>query len=144
PPIVPGHEVSGVVEAVGPDAAGFAVGDEVFGYTDVRRDGGDAEYVAVRADAGELAPKPASLTHVEAAAVPLSALTAWQALFDHGALRSGQRVLIHGAAGGVGTFAVQLARWRGAHVIGTASPPQLAFLRELGADEVIDHTSTRF
>jgi NADPH:quinone reductase-like Zn-dependent oxidoreductase len=144
PPIVPGHEVSGVVEAVGPDGAGFAVGDEVFGYTDVRRDGGDAEYVAVRADAGELAPKPASLTHVEAAAVPLSALTAWQGLFDHGALRSGQRVLIHGAAGGVGTFAVQFARWRGARVVATSSARDRALVGELGADDVIDYRGAPF
>ena len=85
PPIVPGHEVAGVVEAVGPAAEGLAVGDAVYGLIDFRRDGADAEYVAVRA--AELAPKPATLTFAEAAAVPLSALTAWQALFDHGDLR---------------------------------------------------------
>ena len=144
PPIVPGHELSGVVEAVGPDATGFDVGDEVFGYTDVRRDGGDAEYIAVRADAGELAPKPDALTHVEASAVPLSALTAWQALFDHGELQPGQRVLVHGGAGGVGTFAVQFARWRGARVIATSSERDRAFVSRLGADEVIDYRGTRF
>ena len=81
------------------------------GYIDVRRDGADAEYAAARAD--ELVPKPATLSHAQAAAVPLSALTAWQALFDHGELERGQRVLIHGGAGGVGSFAVQFARWRG-------------------------------
>ena len=142
PPIVPGHEVSGVVEAVGPATAGLAVGDEVFGYIDVRRDGADAEYVAARAD--ELVPKPATLTHAQAAAVPLSALTAWQALFDHGELQRGQRVLIHGGAGGVGSFAVQLARWRGARVTATSSARDIDLVRELGADDVIDYRTQRF
>lgn len=142
PPIVPGHEVAGVVDAVGPDTTGLADGDEVFGYIDVRRDGADAEYVA--AQAAELAPKPASLTHAQAAAVPLSALTAWQALFDHGELAPGHRVLVHGGAGGVGTFAVQLAHWRGAHVTATGSARDADLIRELGADEVIDYRSKRF
>ena len=141
-PTVPGHEVSGLVEAVAPDVTGVAPGDAVYALTDFWRDGGAAEFVAIRA--ADLAPKPQSLDHVHAAAVPLSALTAWQALFDHASLASGRRVLIHGAAGGVGTFAVQLARWRGAHVIGTASARNAAFLRDLGADEVINYTSTRF
>jgi NADPH:quinone reductase-like Zn-dependent oxidoreductase len=141
-PTVPGHEVSGLVEAIAPGVTGVAPGDAVFALTDFWRDGGAAEFVAIRA--ADLAPKPQSLDHVNAAAVPLSALTAWQALFDHASLASGQRVLIHGAAGGVGTFAVQLARWRGAHVIGTASARNAAFLRNLGADEVIDYTTTRF
>jgi NADPH:quinone reductase-like Zn-dependent oxidoreductase len=142
PPIIPGHEVAGVVEAVGPDAAGVAVGEAVYGLIDFRRDGADAEYVAVHA--AELAPKPATLTHEQAAAVPLSALTAWQALFDHGDLQSGERVLIHGGAGGVGSFAVQLARWRGAHVAATASARDAELVRELGADEVIDYRAERF
>lgn len=89
------------------------------GLINFRRDGADAEYVAARAD--ELAPKPTTLTHVQAAAVPLSALTAWQALFDHGHLQPGQQVLIHGGAGGVGAFAVQLARWCGARVTASSS-----------------------
>jgi NADPH:quinone reductase-like Zn-dependent oxidoreductase len=144
PPIVPGHEVAGVVEAVGAEATGFAVGDEVFGYIDVHRDGSDAEYVAVRADAGELALKPRTLTYAEAAAVPLSALTAWQALFDHGDLQRSQRVLVHGGAGGVGTFAVQFARWRGAQVVATSSERDRAFVSELGADEVLDYRGTPF
>ena len=114
----------------------------MFGYIDVRRDGADAEYVA--AQATELAPKPASLTHAQAAAVPLSALTAWQALFDQGELAAGQRVLVHGGAGGVGTFAVQLAHWRGAHVTATSSARDADLVRELGADEVIDYRSQRF
>lgn len=141
-PTVPGHEVSGGVEAVASDVTSLAIGDPVYALTDFWRDGGAAEYVAVRA--ADLAPKPRSLDHVHAAAVPLSGLTAWQAFFDHAGLASGQRVLIHGAAGGVGTFAVQLARWRGAHVIGTASARNAPFLRDLGADEVIDYTTTRF
>jgi NADPH:quinone reductase-like Zn-dependent oxidoreductase len=142
PPIVPGHEIAGVVETVGPGATGLAVGDEVFGYIDVRRDGADAEYTAVRAD--ELAPKPASLSHAQASAVPLSGLTAWQALFDHGNLAPGHRVLIHGGAGGVGTFAVQLARWRGAHVLATSSSRDADLVRDLGAEEVIDYRAARF
>ena len=97
-----------------------------------------------RRSADELAPKPATLTHAQAAAVPLSALTAWQALFDHGELAPGQRVLVHGGAGGVGSFAVQLARWRGAHVTATSSARDADLVRELGADEVIDYRSQRF
>jgi NADPH:quinone reductase-like Zn-dependent oxidoreductase len=134
PPIVPGHEVAGVVDAVAPAVTGLAIGDEVFGFIDIRRDGADAEYVAVRAD--ELAPKPATLTHAQAAAVPLSALTAWQALFEHGGLTTGEQVLVHGGGGGVGTFAVQLARWRGARVVATASSRDADLVRGLGADTV--------
>ncbi len=142
PPIVPGHEVSGVVEKVGAGAAGIEVGDEVFGVIDFRRDGADAEFVAVSPD--ELVPKPATATHAEAAAVPLSALTAWQALFDQGGLVRGQRVLIHGGAGGVGSFAVQLARWGGARVTATSSARDADFVHGLGADEVIDYRTQRF
>jgi NADPH:quinone reductase-like Zn-dependent oxidoreductase len=142
PPIVPGHEVAGIVEKLGPDTSGVAVGDEVYGYIDVRRDGADAEYVAVRAE--ELAPKPATLSHAQSAAIPLSALTAWQGLFDHGDLTPGQRVLIHGGAGGVGTFAVQLAHWRGARVIATCSARDTDFVHGLGAEEVIDYREQRF
>jgi NADPH:quinone reductase-like Zn-dependent oxidoreductase len=91
-----------------------------------------------------LAPKPRTLDHVESAALPLAGLTAWQGLFDHGGLAEGERVLIHGAAGGVGQFATQLAHWRGAFVIGTASGTAVARARELGADEVVDRTSVRF
>lgn len=141
-PGIPGHEVSGVVEAIGPRATGVSVGETVYGLTDFPRDGAAAEYVAVRAS--NLAPKPQRIDHVQTAAVPLSGLTAWQALFDHGGLAAGQRVLIHGGAGGVGTFAVQLARWRGAHIIATASSSNADFLRKLGADEVIDYRAVRF
>ena len=141
-PSIPGHELSGVVEAVGPRGGSVKVGDAVYALTDFWRDGTAAEYVAVRA--ADLAPKPQTLSYAQAAAVPLSALTAWQALFEHANLTAGQHVLIHGAAGGVGNYAVQLAHWRGAHVIGTASSGNLAFVRELGADEVIDYTKTSF
>ena len=143
PPIVPGHELSGVVEAIGPgELTGIAVGSEVFGLTDYRRDGADAEYAAVRAD--ELIPKPTTLTHAQAAAVPLSAMTAWQALFDHGELERGQRLLIHGGAGGVGSFAVQFARWRGARVTATSSARDKELVLELGADEVLDYRTQPF
>jgi NADPH:quinone reductase-like Zn-dependent oxidoreductase len=137
PPIVPGHEVAGVVEAVGPDAAGVSDGDAVYGLIDFRRDGADAEYAAVRA--ADLAPKPANLTHAEVSAVPLSGLTAWQALFDHGGLGAGQRVLVHGGAGGVGSFAVQLAAARGATVIATGLPEDVERLQGLGATKVVDY-----
>lgn len=141
-PAIPSHELSGVVAAVSPEVQDVAVGDVVYALTDFFRDGAAAEYVAVRA--ADLAPKPLTIDHAQAAATPLSALTAWQALFDHARLTHGQRVLIHGAAGGVGSFAVQLARWRGAHVIGTASARNLSFVRDLGADEVIDYHATPF
>ena len=107
--IIPGAEVSGVVAALGLGTAGIAVGEEVFGLTDQWRDGTAAEYVAV--EARNVAPKPATVDHVHAAAVPRAGLTAWQALFDHGQLAKGQTAIIHGAGGAVGSTAVQLARW---------------------------------
>ena len=141
-PTIPGHEVSGVVEAVAAGVTDPAIGAAVYGLTDFRRDGGAAEYVLVRA--ADLAAKPGTLSHIEAAAVPLAALTAWQAFFEHAKLSRGQRVLIHAAAGGVGTYAVQLAHWCGAHVIGTARAVNAEFVRRLGADEVIDYSVERF
>ncbi len=141
-PIVPSFEVSGAVERIAPDVTDLREGDPVYGLLDFWRDGAAAEYVA--ASATSLAPKPRSLDHVRAAAVPLSGLTAWQALFDHARLSDGDRVLIHGAAGGVGSFAVQFAHWRGARVIATASKGHHAFVQELGADEVLDYASIRF
>jgi len=141
-PVVPSFEVSGIVHKVSSDSSGLSQGDAVYGLLDFWRDGAAAEYVAVRA--ADLAVKPASLDHIHAAAVPLSGLTAWQALFDHAKLSAGDRVLIHGAAGGVGTWAVQFAHWKGAHIIGTASTRNHKFLQGLGADEVLDYTSVRF
>ncbi len=141
-PTIPGHEVSGVVESLAAGVSDLKIGDEVYALTSFCRDGAAAEYVAVRA--ADLAPKPKTLSHAQSAAVPLSALTVWQAFFDHARLAPGQRVLIHGAAGGVGTFAVQLAHWSGAYVIGTASAKNRDFLLGLGADEVIDYQQTRF
>jgi NADPH:quinone reductase-like Zn-dependent oxidoreductase len=139
---IPGRDLSGVVVEVGPGVTALTEGAEVYGMLDYGRDGADADYtIALPA---ELAPKPRTLDYVQAAAVPLSALTAWQGLFEHASLVAGQTVLIHGGAGGVGVFAVQLARWAGAHVITTASARNRDFLRELGADEFIDYTTTRF
>ncbi|MGW2747328.1 NADP-dependent oxidoreductase [Streptomyces sp. NPDC001450] len=141
-PVV-GWDVSGTVEAVGPGVGVFQVGDEVFGMPLFpRQAGGYAEYVV--APARHLAPKPAGLSHVEAAALPLAALTAWQALVDVAHVRPGERVLVHAAAGGVGHFAVQIAKARGAYVIGTASAGKHDLVRELGADEVVDYRSVRF
>ena len=133
--IIPGAEVSGVVAALGFGTAGFAVGDEVYGLTDQWRDGTAAEYVAV--EARNLAPKPQTVDHVHAAAVPRAGLTAWQALFDHGKLAKGQTVVIHGAGGAVGSTAVQLARWAGAEVIGTGRSHSRSLVLDLGADRFI-------
>ncbi len=133
--IIPGAEVSGVVAALGLGTAGIAVGDEVFGLTDQWRDGTAAEYVA--AEARNLAPKPQTVDHVHAAAVPRAGLTAWQALFDHGRLAKGQTVVIHGAGGAVGSTAVQLARWAGAEVIGTGRSHSRSLVLELGADRFV-------
>lgn len=141
-PLIPGWDLSGVVDATGAGVTDWKQGDAVYARPDLRRNGAYAEYIAVRAS--ELGRKPRSIDHVQASAIPLACLTAWQALFDAGGLKAGQRVLIHAAAGGVGTFAVQLAKWKGAHVVGTASERNHAFLRELGADEVIDYTKTNF
>lgn len=141
-PVVLGHEISGIVEAPARDVREVKAGDAVYALTDFLRDGGAAEYIAVRGT--DLAPKPNSLDFVQAASVPLSALTAWQALFDHGGLTNGQTVLIQGASGGVGSFAVQLARWRGARVIASDAARNADFLRRLGAEEVIDYASERF
>ncbi|MEU4080238.1 NADPH:quinone reductase [Streptomyces venezuelae] len=138
-----GWDVSGTVEAVGPGVGIFRPGDEVFGMPLFpKQAGGYAEYVV--APARHLAPKPASLTHVEAAALPLAALTAWQALVDTADVRPGERVLVHAAAGGVGHLAVQIAKARGAYVIGTASAGKHQLVRELGADEVVDYREARF
>src|SRR3954451_25488533 len=140
-PATPSYELSGVVEQVGAAVTGIAAGDEVFALIPSDHDGAAADYTALPAEL--LVAKPRALGHAESAAIPLPALSAWQGLFDHGRLVAGERVLIHGAAGGVGGFAVQLARARGAHVIGTASAANLGAVRELGAHEAVD-AATRF
>lgn len=140
-PITLGRDVSGTVESCGPDQRAVKRGDALYAMLGADR-GGFAEYVLVKAT--EAAPKPARLSHAEAAAVPLAALTAWQGLFDHGGLAAGQRVLIHGGAGGVGHFAVQFAKAKGATVITTVSGDDLDFVRQLGADQVIDYKTQRF
>jgi NADPH:quinone reductase-like Zn-dependent oxidoreductase len=140
-----GHELSGIVEEVGPKVTNQRVGEAVYGLTDtlsLTRNGAEADFVI--AIDSEIAPKPQSLDHEYAAAVPMAGLTAWQALFDHAHLSSRDTILIHGAAGGVGSFAVQLARWTGAHVIGTASAHNSSFLKDLGVNDVIDYKKTRF
>ncbi|MDH6125392.1 NADP-dependent oxidoreductase [Kitasatospora sp. GP82] len=138
-----GWDVSGVVETAGLGVTLFRPGDEVYGMPGFpRMVGGYAQYVA--APARHFAPKPAGLDHVQAAALPLAALTAWQALVDMAALQEGQRVLVHAAAGGVGHLAVQVAKAYGAYVIGTASAGKHEFVRGLGADEVIDYTAADF
>ncbi|MEU9170537.1 NADP-dependent oxidoreductase [Streptomyces sp. NPDC048420] len=143
PPFVLGWDVSGVVEAVGIGVAAFKPGDEVFGLLPYPYGhGSHAEYVLAPVRA--LTHKPASIDHIQAGALPLVSLTAWQALVENADLRPGQRVLIHAAAGGVGHVAVQIAKARGAYVIGTASAGKHDFLRELGADEVIDYRETDF
>ena len=141
-PIILGWDVSGVIEEVGPNVSRFKKGDEVYSLPDHTRNGAYGEYIVVRES--EVALKPNALHHVRAAAMPLATLTAWQALFDTAQLQPRQRVLIHGAAGGVGHFAVQLAKWKGAHVIGTASARNHEMLYELGADELIDYTVLKF
>jgi NADPH:quinone reductase-like Zn-dependent oxidoreductase len=138
-PATPSYEFSGEVVALGASASDFAVGDEVYGMALFDRDGAASEYFA--APQSVFARKPASVDHATAAPVPLPALSAWQALFDHGLLESGQRVLVHGATGAVGHFAVQLARRAGAQVVATASAANLDAARELGADEVIDRAT---
>jgi NADPH:quinone reductase-like Zn-dependent oxidoreductase len=141
-PLTLGWDVSGVVDQVGSEVTHLSVGDAVYSRPDIARDGSYAEYVVVRAS--EVAAKPRTLAHNEAAAVPLAGLTAWQALFERAQLGAGERVLIHAGAGGVGSFAVQFAKWAGAHVIATASAGNEALVRDLGADEFVDYRSQRF
>ena len=141
-PMIPGWDVSGVIQAIPSASTRLKIGDEVYSRPDLSRDGAYAEFIAVRES--EVALKPKSIDHTHAAAIPLTGLTAWQALFDAGHLSAGQSVLIHGAAGGVGHFAVQFAKVKGARVIATASTRNHEFLRALGADEVIDYNTTKF
>lgn len=141
-PIVLSHELSGIVESLGEGVTNLKVGEAVYGINDWFANGAQAEYCV--APAGNLAPVPKSIDHVQSAVVPISALTAWQGLFDRCQLQRDKHVLIHGAAGGVGTFAVQFAHWSGAYVIATASAGNREFVRDLGADEVIDYQRAPF
>src|ERR1700722_4397481 len=139
---VPGHEFSGVVAGLGKDTNGFEVGQEIYGFNDWFANGATAEFCLTTSQS--IAGKPATLTHAAAATVPIGALTAWQGLLERAKIQPGERVLIHGAAGAVGIFAVQLAHLYGAHVIGTASSANLELIAKLGADEVIDYRASRF
>ena len=141
-PLILGWDVAGVIEKKGRSVTGLEVGDKVYTRPSIFRNGAYAEYIAVKAT--EIALKPESLDYIQAAAVPLAGLTAWQSLFDLAHLKAGQKILIHAAAGGVGHFAVQFASWAGAHVIGTASARNHDFLRSIGAHETIDYTQTAF
>lgn len=137
-PFVPGSDFAGLVAAVGADVTTFQPGDAVYGVANFPGESGSyAEYVAAKAD--RVGHKPPRISFIESAGVPLAALTAWTGLYSAGRLQPGERILIHGASGGVGTFAVQLAKWTGAYVIATASAANQAFVKSLGADEVLDY-----
>jgi len=140
-PQIMGSDFSGVIEARGSDVQEFPVGEAIFG-TIADESGSYAEYALTTVP--QIARKPTALDHIHAAALPIASLTAWQALFDEADLRAGQKVLIHAAAGGVGGFAVQFANWKDAHVIGTASAQSHNFVKDLGADEMIDYRSAKF
>lgn len=140
-PMTVGSDVAGVVDVVGQGVNSFQPGDEVFAKASAGQ-GGYAEYTFVNST--QVAQKPKSIGFIESAAIPTAGLAAWQSLFDLAGLERGQTVLIHGAAGGVGTFAVQLAKWKGTHVIGTASSKNAEFLKSIGCDEVIDYRNQRF
>ena len=139
---IPCHEFSGVIAAKGDAVADFKIGQSVYGMNDWYVDGALAEFCVTQPSS--IAPKPATLTDNEAATVPISSLTAWQALFDHAKLQPKEKILIHGGSGGVGIFAVQFAHRHGAYVIATASTKNLALVKQLGADEVIDYTTSQF
>ncbi|UYZ64482.1 NADP-dependent oxidoreductase [Hymenobacter weizhouensis] len=141
-PLILGWDVAGDVEALGPGVTQVAVGDAVYAMTDIRRDGAYAEYVVVAA--ALVAPLPASLSYQTAATVPLVAQTAWQALYEMVSLQAGQRVLIHGAAGGLGSMAVQLAKRKGTAVVATAAAKDVEYVQQLGAEQVIDYQSQVF
>src|SRR6201994_4114135 len=141
-PLTIGWDVSGVIEEAGNHVRNFSIGDEVYGRPFPTTNGAFAEYLVIKAN--QIALKPRSIDHLNAAAIPLAGLTAWQGLFKYGKLEKDQRVLIHAASGGVGSFAVQFAKWKGAYVIGTASADNLSFIKQLGADEAIDHDAENF
>ena len=139
---VPGHEFSGVITAIGKDVQDFEIGDEVFGMNDWFADGATAEFCITLPQ--DIARKPATLSHEAAASVRIGALTSWQGLIDRAKIRPGERVLVHGGAGAVGLYAVQLSHLHGAHVITTVSAQDIDFVKRLGADEAIDYKASRF
>ncbi|HEY6991891.1 MAG TPA: NADP-dependent oxidoreductase [Bryobacteraceae bacterium] len=139
---VPAHEFSGIVAAIGRDVNNFSPGEEIYGMNDWFSEGALAEFCITQSSS--VAPKPQGLTHAEAASVPIGALTAWQGLFDRAKLQPGERLLVHGSAGAVGVYVVQLARNCGAHIIATASARNLKFVSALGANQVIDYKAEKF
>ncbi|MGF7231398.1 NADP-dependent oxidoreductase [Arachidicoccus sp.] len=141
-PLTLGWDLAGEVTSIGTNIKNFKVGDSVYGRPSPTRNGAYAQYVAVKEN--EICLKPENISFIESATIPLVGLTAWQGLFDHGKLTPGQRVLIHAASGGVGTMAVQLAKWFNAYVIGTTSEKNKSFVKDLGADEVIDYKNGHF
>ena len=141
-PLILGSELAGIVEGIGADVSGFTLGDEVYGATNEQFSGAYAEYALPFAKM--IAPKPKTLNFVEAASAPIVSVTAWQMLFEYGHVTAGQRVLVHGAAGNVGAYAVQLAKQAGLHVVATASSADLDYVRALGADTVVDYKKERF
>lgn len=141
-PLILGYELSGIVEAIGAGVSAFRRGDEVYGATNGQLTGAYAEYALT--SALMMAPKPKTLNFVEAASVPVGTVTAWQMLFEYAHVAAGQTVLIHGAAGNVGGFAVQLAKLAGVHVIATAASADAEYVRRLGAERVLDHQKERF
>src|SRR5260370_5053156 len=141
-PFIPGYDIAGVVEKTGAKITKFKAGDQVYAYLELKDGGGYAEYAV--ATEVEAAPKPKSLSFTEAAGVPVVALTAWQALIDKAKLSAGQTVLIHGGSGGVGSFAIPIAKARGAKEIATASTAHQDLLKQLGVDQAIDYAKTKF
>src|SRR5262250_426423 len=141
-PLTLGSELSGIIDGIGPDVSGFELGDEVYGATNEQFSGAYAEYATP--SAGRMAPKPKTLSFIEAASTPIVTITAWQMLFEYAHVTAGQTVLIHGAAGNVGAYAVQLASQAGLHVSGTAASADLEYVSRLGAERVVDYHTERF
>lgn len=141
-PIILGWDVAGIIEEVGENVKSFKVGDEVYSKPDLARDGSYAEYIAIKAS--DVAFKPKSISFQEAASLPLVSITAWESVIDKGNIKKGDKILIHAGSGGVGTIAIQLAKWKGAYVITTCSEKNFDLVKSLGADEVIDYTKVNF
>ena len=141
-PLTLGWDLSGIIEGAGKNVKNFSSGDLVYSRPDLTRNGAYAEYIAVREN--EVAHKPHTVSFAEAASIPLAGITAWEAVINGGQIKEGQSILIHAASGGVGSLAVQLAKWKGANVIATSSEKNKSFVKSLGADKIIDYRSVRF